>query len=101
MTITLSPEAEARLQAAAAQSGRTPDEIVAAFVETLPPVQHETNPTPMTRSVLDFEGMGKDNPIGMDAQEYVNEMRAEWDEREQSWRQSHRPLYPSATHWPV
>ncbi len=87
MTITLSPEAEARLQAAAAQSGRTPEEIVAAFMETLPPVQHETSPAPVKRSVLYFEGMGKENPIGMDAQEYVHQMRAEWDEREQSWRQ--------------
>lgn len=32
-------------------------------------------------SVLDFYGAAADNPIGMDAQEYVNRMRDEWDHR--------------------
>lgn len=33
-----------------------------------------------TRSLLEFEGVGARNPIGMDAQEYVNQMRDEWDD---------------------
>ena len=33
------------------------------------------------RSILEFEGLGADNPIGMDAQEYVNQLRDEWDHR--------------------
>ena len=33
------------------------------------------------RSVLDYEGVGKDNPIGMDAQAYVSALRSEWDGR--------------------
>ena len=32
-------------------------------------------------SVLEFAGIGKSNRIGMDAQEYVNRLRAEWDHR--------------------
>ena len=33
------------------------------------------------RSILEFEGLGADDPVGMDAQEYVNQLRAEWDHR--------------------
>lgn len=36
---------------------------------------------PRRRSILEFEGVGADNLIGMDAQEYVNELRREWDHR--------------------
>jgi len=32
-------------------------------------------------SLLDFEGLDPHDPIGMDAQEYVDEMRDEWDRR--------------------
>lgn len=32
-------------------------------------------------SVLEFAGAGASDPIGMDAQEYVNMLRAEWDHR--------------------
>jgi hypothetical protein len=33
------------------------------------------------RSILELEGLGADDPIGMDAQEYVNQLREEWDQR--------------------
>ena len=33
------------------------------------------------RNILELEGLGTDNPIGMDAQEYINELRKEWDHR--------------------
>ena len=33
------------------------------------------------RSLLDYEGVGKHNPVGMDAQVYVNALRSEWDDR--------------------
>ena len=33
------------------------------------------------RSILELAGLGADDPIGMDAQEYVNQLRAEWDHR--------------------
>ncbi len=32
-------------------------------------------------SLLDFEGLGAYASVGMDAQEYVNELRKEWDHR--------------------
>ena len=32
-------------------------------------------------SVLEFEGAGAHNPIGIDAQEYVNQLREEWKHR--------------------
>lgn len=33
------------------------------------------------RSLLEFEGLGKEVWEGIDAQEYVNELRNEWDHR--------------------
>lgn len=33
------------------------------------------------RSILELEGIAEHNPVGMDAQEYVNQLRAEWDHR--------------------
>jgi hypothetical protein len=33
------------------------------------------------RSILDFHGVGAKSRIGIDAQEYVNEIRREWDHR--------------------
>jgi hypothetical protein len=33
------------------------------------------------RSLLELEGIGEHNPIGMDAQEYVNKLREEWSHR--------------------
>ena len=38
------------------------------------------NRLPQKHSVLEFAGVGKDDPVGMDAQEYVHELRKEWDE---------------------
>ncbi len=34
-----------------------------------------------TRSLLELEGLGADLWKGVDAQEYVNSLRQEWDER--------------------
>jgi excisionase family DNA binding protein len=36
---------------------------------------------PRTRSLLEFEGVGAEIWGGVDAQEYVNELRKEWDHR--------------------
>jgi hypothetical protein len=38
-------------------------------------------PPKRQRNILELEGLGADNPIGMDAQEYINELRKEWDHR--------------------
>jgi hypothetical protein len=37
--------------------------------------------TPPKRSILELEGLGKEIWEGIDAQEYVNELRKEWDHR--------------------
>lgn len=38
--------------------------------------------TTRTRSLLELEGLGADLWKGVDAQEYVDSLRQEWDERE-------------------
>jgi hypothetical protein len=38
---------------------------------------------PRRRSILELEGLGKEIWTGIDAQEYVDKLRAEWDERTQ------------------
>jgi len=37
--------------------------------------------TPRQRSLLELEGLGAEIWEGIDAQEYVNELRKEWDHR--------------------
>ena len=36
---------------------------------------------PKIHSVLEFAGAGKHNPVGPDAQDYINELRKEWERR--------------------
>ena len=36
-------------------------------------------PVHQTRSLLELEGLGAEIWAGMDAQEYVNQLRSEWD----------------------
>jgi len=38
-------------------------------------------PSRRQHSVLEFAGAGRHNPVGMDAQEYVRELRKEWEHR--------------------
>ena len=33
-------------------------------------------------NIMEFAGVGASNPVGMDAQEYVNTSRDEWDHRQ-------------------
>jgi excisionase family DNA binding protein len=44
-------------------------------------VTPEPPKSPQTRSLLEFEGVGAEIWGGVDAQEYVNELRKEWDHR--------------------
>jgi hypothetical protein len=39
------------------------------------------NARPKTRSIMELEGLGAEIWEGIDAQEYVNELRKEWDHR--------------------
>jgi hypothetical protein len=39
------------------------------------------NKEPKTRSILELKGLGKELWEGIDAREYVNQLRSEWDHR--------------------
>ncbi len=41
----------------------------------------ENNEPPKTHSIMELHGLGKEIWEGIDAQEYVNELRREWDHR--------------------
>lgn len=49
--------------------------LLAAIARDLTPEAQKT------RSILELEGLGADVWQGVDAQDYVNELRAEWDDR--------------------
>ena len=50
--------------------------LISVIVDTLT----EDKPA-RTRSILEFEGIGERLSDGTDAQEYVDRLRSEWDER--------------------
>jgi hypothetical protein len=55
-------------------------QLISAIVDTLT----ETPPTETARkkrSILEFEGVGAEMWQGVDAQEYVSQLRDEWDNR--------------------
>ena len=77
LVLHLPPAMEAKLRERASREGRAEEEIALNAVEKL---LEAVEPAPRRRrSILEFRGVGKHNPIGKDAQEYVNEMRDEWD----------------------
>jgi hypothetical protein len=41
---------------------------------------------PKSHSILEFEGIGHGLLNGIDAQDYVNSLRDDWDERERNFR---------------
>ncbi|MEP7337276.1 MAG: hypothetical protein ABI977_05985 [Acidobacteriota bacterium] len=44
-------------------------------------METETKPEPPLRSLMELHGLGKEIWEGIDAQEYVNQLREEWDHR--------------------
>ena len=50
--------------------------LIGAIVDSLT----EASP-PKDLNILDFEGIGRNLHDGTDAQDYVNQLRHEWDER--------------------
>lgn len=54
--------------------------LVALITEELA-TQTNSEETPPERSLLELEGLGAEIWEGIDAQEYVNELRKEWDHR--------------------
>ena len=77
LVLHLPPDTEARLRERAAREGRPEEEIALNAVERL--LEAPEAPPKRLRNALEFEGVGRHNPVGKDAQEYVNEMRDEWD----------------------
>lgn len=53
--------------------------LITLIVETL--VEDKEPVLPKKRSILEFEGLGKEIWKGVDAQKYINELRSEWDDR--------------------
>lgn len=51
--------------------------LVHLLIDALLPVPESEK----TRSVLEFAGIGAEFYDGTDAQEYVNQLRGEWDDR--------------------
>lgn len=54
--------------------------LIGAIVDTLTESGAQ-QPAHRKRSILEFEGVGAEMWQGIDAQEYVNQLRNEWDER--------------------
>lgn len=51
--------------------------LIHLLVDALAPIPPEEK----THSVLEFEGIGAEFYDGTDAQDYVNQLRSEWDHR--------------------
>jgi hypothetical protein len=72
---------------------QTVEEIYQQYIKPLPNVEKlrliakvsndlaETETKKPKRSLLELEGLGKEIWEGIDAQEYVNELRNEWEHR--------------------
>ena len=80
LEIELTPEMEQRLHEKAGQRGVE----AKAYVRTV--VIHDllqegeaATPAEPRFSVMDFYGVGRDAWEGVDVQQYINEMRDEWD----------------------
>lgn len=54
--------------------------LLALVAQDLAPENGEA-PTAKKRSIMELHGLGAEIWQGVDAQEYVNELRAEWDHR--------------------
>jgi hypothetical protein len=52
--------------------------LIGAIVDTL--TESSAQPAGKKRSILEFEGVGAEMWQGIDAQEYVNRLRNEWDD---------------------
>jgi hypothetical protein len=78
LLLEVPPKLEATLRERAIDEGTTAQDLALTVLEK---AMAEHAKPKRQRSVLDFEGVGAANPVGMDAQEYVNQLRDEWDNR--------------------
>jgi hypothetical protein len=54
-------------------------QLINLIVETLPDMRQEN--APIRRSITELRGLGKEIWEGIDAQDYVDQLRDEWDHR--------------------
>jgi hypothetical protein len=80
LVIDVTPELETRLQEEATKQGMAVAEYVRTLLESLVRPQ-DAHGAPSQRSLLELEGLGAEIWQGIDAQDYVNELRKEWDHR--------------------
>jgi hypothetical protein len=85
LVIDVTPELESRLQEEAARQGIPVSEYVRGLLEDIVK-RHDILGVRQHRSLLELEGLGAEIWQGIDAQDYVNELRKEWDHRCGSWR---------------
>lgn len=86
MTIEVDDEIAERLSEEALRRGKSPDDVASEVL--LAGLLAATNGKGV-HNVMEFAGIGAGRPWslqGRDGQEYVNEMRDEWTEREGSFR---------------
>jgi hypothetical protein len=55
--------------------------LTAMIIQDLAATMPKEAESPRQRSLLELEGLGAEIWEGVDAQEYVNELRKEWDHR--------------------
>lgn len=80
LEIELKHETQQRLNQAAAKRGLPASELVRVAVENLLAAE-EVNEQPK-HSIMELHGIGKGAWAGIDVQQYINEMRDEWDKPE-------------------
>ena len=78
--IKLNPIQEASILNLAKQKQQTPEELAETAIDYMLSSEQIHN-RHSTIPITSFRGAGKHAPIGMDAQQYINELRSEWDHR--------------------
>ena len=77
LTLYLPPVLEAKLRERAAREGHAEEVIAQTAIEQF--LEEAACAPKLRRNILEFRGVGKHNRVGNDAQEYVNQMRDDWD----------------------
>lgn len=86
LTIKLDDELSLWLAQEAKRTGLRVDEVAASLLRDS--ISKLPEAMPERRSVMEFAGVGAGRPGALndkDAQEHIDELRAEWSDREQQW----------------
>lgn len=76
-TLEISEQLAAKLQQLAERDQRSVEQVLMTLLARY----NLSTDEPKTHSLLELEGLGAHLWEGIDAQEYVNELRREWDDR--------------------